>query len=51
MNRVLKAKWLWRFVKEDNTLWKNMLKMKNVVNRFGWWSKKSPQPHGLGCWY
>lgn len=50
MNNALKAKWLQRFVKEDNTLWKNMVKVKYEVDRFGWWSKKSPYPHELGCW-
>jgi len=28
MNKALKAKWLWRFAKEDSTLWKNMVKLK-----------------------
>jgi len=50
MNKALKVKWLWRFPREDNTLWKNLLKMKYDVARLGWWSKKSPNPHGVGCW-
>ena len=50
INKALKAKWLWRFAKEDNTLWKNMVKVKYDVDRLGWWSKKSPHPHGVGCW-
>ena len=49
MNMALKAKCLWRFAKEDNTLLQNMVKMKYDVDRFGWWSKKSPNPHGVGC--
>jgi len=49
MNKALKAKWLWRFAKKDNTLWKNLVKMKYDVDRLGRWSKKSPNPHGVGC--
>jgi len=41
---------LWRFAKEDNTLWKNVVELKYGVNGFGWWSKKSKHPHGVGCW-
>jgi len=37
MNKALKAKWLWRFAKEDNTLWKNMVKVTHDVDRFGYW--------------
>jgi len=50
MNKALKVKWLWRFAREDNTLWKDLLKMKYDVDKLGWWSKKSPNPHGVGCW-
>jgi len=50
MNKALQAKWLWRFAREDNTLWKNLVKMKYDVDSLGWWSKKSPNPHGVGCW-
>ena len=50
MNKALKVKWLWRFAREDNTLWKALLKMKYDVDKLGWWSKKSPNPHGVGCW-
>ena len=49
MNKALKVKWLWRFAREDNTLWKNLLKVKYDGDRLGWWSKKSPNPHGVGC--
>jgi len=49
MKKALKAKWLWRFAKEDNTLWKNKVKVKYDVGRVEWWSKKSPHPCGVGC--
>jgi len=50
MNKALRAKWLWRFAKEDNILWKNMVKMKYDVDMLGWRSKKNPHPHDVGCW-
>jgi len=50
MNKALKAKWLWRFAKEDNTLWKNVVELKYGIDGLGWWSKKSNHPHGVGCW-
>ena len=49
MNEALKAKWLWWCAEEDNTLWKSMVNVKYDVDRFGWLSKKSPYPHGVGC--
>ena len=48
MNKALKTKWLWRFAKEDNTLWKNMVKIKYGIDKLGWWSKNSPHPRGIG---
>jgi len=50
LNKALKAKWLWRFAKEDNIFRKNLVKMKYDVDKLGWWSKKSPTSHGVGCW-
>ena len=49
MNKALEAKWLLRFAKEDNALWKNMMKVNYDVDRFRWSSKKSPCPHGAKC--
>jgi len=48
MNEALKAKWLWRFSNEDNTLYKKTVKAKYKVDRSSWWSKKSPYPHRVG---
>jgi len=36
MNKALKVKWLWRFAREENTLWKDLLKMKYDVDKLGW---------------
>ena len=27
-----------------------MVKIKYGIDKLGWWSKKSPHPHGVGCW-
>jgi len=49
MNDALKAQWLWRFAKEDDAMWKNVIKAKYGIDEFGW-SKKSSCSHGVGCW-
>jgi len=49
MNEALKTKWLWRFAKEDSAMWKNVIKAKYGIDNLGWWSKKSPHPHGVVC--
>ena len=50
MNEVLKTKWLWRFAKEDNAMWKNVIKAKYGIDDLGWWSKMSSFSHGVGFW-
>ena len=50
INKALKAKWLWRFAEEDNTLWENMVNVNYDVDRLGWWSRKSSHAYGVGCW-
>ena len=50
MNESLKTNWLGRFAKEDSAMWKNAIKAKYGIDELGWWSKKSPYPHGVGCW-
>jgi len=32
MNEVLKTKWLWRFAKEDDAMWKNVIKAKYGID-------------------
>ena len=46
MNKVIKAKWLWKFAKGtskgDDALWKNVIEMKHKVGKFGLvWQEKS----------
>uniref|UniRef100_A0A7C9AA13 Reverse transcriptase domain-containing protein n=1 Tax=Opuntia streptacantha TaxID=393608 RepID=A0A7C9AA13_OPUST len=50
MNEALKTKWLWRFAKEDNAMWKNVIKAKYGTDDLGWWSKMSSFSHGVGFW-
>ena len=50
MNEALKSKWLCRFAKENDAMWKNVIKAKYGIDELGWWSKKSLYPHGVGCW-
>jgi len=50
MNDALKTKWLWRFAKEDDAMWKNVIKAKYAIDELGWWSKKSSNSHGVGYW-
>jgi len=49
INDALKTKWLWRFAKEEDAMWKNMIKAKYGIDEFGWWNKKSSYSHGVGC--
>ena len=41
MNEAFKSKWLWRFAKEDDAMWKNVIKAKYGIYELGGWSKKS----------
>ena len=50
MNEASKTKWLWRFAKEDNAMWKNVIKEKYGIDDLGWWSKMSSFSHGVGFW-
>ena len=50
MNEALKPKWLRRFDKEEDTMWKIVIEMKYGVDNIGWWSNKSSYAHGVGYW-
>ena len=49
-NEAIKIKWLWRFAKEEDALWRKVVVAKYGVDNLGWWSKKSCYAHGVGCW-
>jgi len=46
MNEALKSKWLWRFAKDEDALWRKVIASKYGVDNSVWWSKKSPNAHG-----
>jgi len=50
MNEALKIKWIWRFAKEEDAFWRKVIIFKYGADNLGWWSKKSPYPHRVGCW-
>jgi len=50
MNNALKIKWLWRFAKEEDAMWRNVIQVKYRINDLGWWTKKNPYPHEVSCW-
>jgi len=35
MNEVLTTKWLWSFAKEDDAMWKNVIKAKYGIDDLG----------------
>jgi hypothetical protein len=49
-NRALLGKWLWRFSREDNLLWKWVVVAKYGVEGGGWITKPSRDRHGCGLW-
>jgi hypothetical protein len=49
-NRALLGKWLWRFGREDNRLWKQVVVAKYGVEGGGWITKPSRDRHGCGLW-
>ena len=39
MNKALLSKWAWRFVEEESTIWKLVIKLKYAIKEGGWFSK------------
>jgi len=50
MIEAFKTKWLGRFAKEDNAMWKNVITAKYGIDDLGWWTKKSSYSHGASFW-
>jgi len=50
MNEALKTKWLWRYAKKVDALWKKVIVSKYGAVSLGWWSTRSPYAHGAGSW-
>ena len=48
-NDALKTKWLWRFAKEEDAMWKNVIRVKYGIDDLDWGTKKSFYSHGVSC--
>uniref|UniRef100_A0A2N9FD38 SMP-LTD domain-containing protein n=1 Tax=Fagus sylvatica TaxID=28930 RepID=A0A2N9FD38_FAGSY len=49
-NRALLGKWLWRFGREENHLWRRVIVAKYGLDMGGWFSLKPRGTHGCGLW-
>jgi hypothetical protein len=49
-NRALLGKWLWRFGREENHLWRRVIVAKYGLEGGGWSSLKPRGSHGCGLW-
>ena len=49
-NKALLGKWLWRFGKEEDQLWKRVVASKYEEEWGGWTSKLGRGVHGCGLW-
>ena len=50
-NKVLLGKWIWRFVVEDNSTWRTMMRsLKCGTKGRGWFSNSPKGSYGVGLW-
>ena len=50
INRALLGKWMWRFGREEDHLWRRVIAAKYGVDWGSWISKKANGPHGCSLW-
>ena len=50
LNRALLSKWNWRFVIEDERLWKKVIIIKYGVEEGTWYTQVSKASYGIGLW-
>ena len=50
LTRALLGKWNWRFAIEDNTLWKDIIRLKYGAEEGGWFSQDLGRTYGVGLW-
>jgi len=50
MNDALKIKWLGRFAKGEDSMWKNVIKVKYEIDDLGWWTKSNSYSHRVSSW-
>ena len=49
-NRALLGKWLWRFGREENRLWRQVMAARYGAVGGGWCTRQVRGPHGCGLW-
>ncbi|RVX01772.1 LINE-1 reverse transcriptase-like [Vitis vinifera] len=50
LNKALLGKWIWRFARAKEELWKKVLEAKYGKEEFGWRTKKANGVFGVGVW-
>ena len=50
LNKALLGKWVWRFVVEDNPMWKKVITWKYQIEEVGWFTKETRVSFGVGRW-
>uniref|UniRef100_A0A2N9IN93 Reverse transcriptase zinc-binding domain-containing protein n=1 Tax=Fagus sylvatica TaxID=28930 RepID=A0A2N9IN93_FAGSY len=49
-NRALLGKWLWRYGKEENAYWRQIICSKYGSSHGGWTTREVAGPHGFSLW-
>ncbi|RVW48600.1 putative ribonuclease H protein [Vitis vinifera] len=50
LNKALLGKWVWRFARAKDEMWKQVLTVKYGQEEFGWRTKKANGAFGVGVW-
>ncbi|RVX11715.1 putative ribonuclease H protein [Vitis vinifera] len=50
LNKALLGKWIWRFARAKEELWKKVLEAKYGQEEFGWRTRKANGVFGVGMW-
>ncbi|RVW76048.1 putative ribonuclease H protein [Vitis vinifera] len=50
LNKALLGKWIWRFARAKEELWKKVLEAKYGKEEFGWRTRKANGVFGVGVW-
>ena len=49
-NKALLGKWNWRFSREENSIWRNIISLKYGMEEGGWFSNTPRDSYGVGLW-
>ena len=50
VNKALLGKWVWRFVEEESSYWKDVISLKYMLEDGKWFTKTTRGNFGLGPW-